>query len=131
MSDSDTRETSHFKIKHIESQMLSVLPTAAITARVLVIATMMIIRPRSLLQYKKLTNTKKEKTKGREKHHQNLCHPIQRILPPQKIQSRKVILLKATDLKLYLNLSVTNGSFLVKWQIMSITNLSVLFQKRM
>ena len=37
---------------------------------------------------------------------------------------------KTTDFKSYLNLRVTNGSFLVKWQIMSITSLSALSQKR-
>ena len=46
------------------------------------------------------------------------------------IQSRKVILLKATDFRLSLNLSVTNGNFLVKWQIMSITSFRALCQKR-
>ena len=132
MSDSDTGKTSRFKIKHIEpvtnvegtnnsgdnSQNVSnsqdddnqTLFTAAV---------------------QKLTNTKREKIKGRENHHQNHRHQIQGILPLQRNQSRKVILLKATDFKSYLNLRVTNGSFLVKWQIMSITSLSALFQKRM
>ena len=81
--------------------MLRVLPTA----RMLVTVIMMITRPCSLLQRKKLTNIKTEKIKGRVKRHQNLCHQIQGIFPLQKIQSRKVILLKATDFKLYLNLS--------------------------
>ena len=93
--------------------MLRVLPTAAITASMLVTA-MMIIRPHPLLQHKKLTNTKREKIKGSEKHHQNLRHQIQRILSPQKIQPRKVILLKTTNFKSILNLRVANGGFLVK-----------------
>ena len=131
MSHSDTGETSRFKIKHIEHvQMLRVLPTAAITARILVTARMMIIRPCLLLQHKRLTNTKREKIKGRENRQQNFHHQIQGILPLQKNQLRKVILLKATDFKSYLNLRVINGNFLVKWQIMSITILSALFQKR-
>ena len=120
--------------KHLVSKyniLSQLLPTAAITASMLVIARMMIIRPRSLLQHKKLTNIKTEKIKEREKHHQNLRHQIQRILHPQKIHSKKVTLLKATDFKLSLNLGATNGSFLMKCQIMSITSLSVLFQKRM
>ena len=120
--------------KHLVSKyniLSQLLPTAAITASMLVIARMMIIRPRSLLQHKKLTNIKREKIKEREKHHQNLRHQIQRILHPQKIHSKKVTLLKATDFKLSLNLGATNGSFLMKCQIMSITSLSVLFPLRM
>ena len=132
MSYSYTGETSRFKIKHIKPvTMLRVLSTAAITARKLVTVRMMIIRSCSLLQHKKLTNTKGEKMKGRQNHHQNLRHQIQGIFSLQKNQSRRLILLKVTDFKLYLNLRITNGSFLVKWQIMSITSLSVLFQKRM
>ena len=128
MSHSDTRETSHFKIKHIEPfKMLRVLPTAAITARMLVTARIIIIRSCSLLHYKKLTNTKREKMKA----HQNHRHQIQGILPLQKNQSKKIILLKATDFKSYPNLRVTNGNFLVKWQIMPITSFSALFKKRM
>ena len=46
------------------------------------------------------------------------------------IQSRKVIILKATDFRLSLNLSVKNGNFLLKWQIMSITSFRDLCQKR-
>ena len=58
MSDSDTGETSRFKINILSQlQMLRVLSAAAITAR------MMIIRPCSLLHHKKLTNTKREKNK--------------------------------------------------------------------
>ena len=68
--------------------------------------------------------------KERQKHYQNVRHQIQKIFPTQEIQSRKVILLKATDFKLSLNLRVTNGSFLENWQVMSITSLSVLFQKK-
>ena len=111
--------------------MLRVLSTAAITARMLVTARFMVNRSCSLLQHKKLRNKKREKMKARENQNQNLRHQIQGILPLQKNQSRKVVLLKATDFKLNLNLRVTNESFLVKWQIMSITRLSVLFQKRM
>lgn len=63
----------------------------------LVIVTMMIIRPRSLLQHKNQTYTKRKKMKGRETHHQNLRHQTQRVLPPQKFQSRKMLLVKARD----------------------------------
>ena len=63
----------------------------------LVIVTMMIIRPRSLLQHKSQTNTKRKKMKGRETHHQNLRHQTQRVLPRQKFQSRKMLLVKARD----------------------------------
>ena len=35
--------------------------------------------------------------KGRETHHQNLRHQTQRVLPPQKFQSRKMLLVKARD----------------------------------
>ena len=94
--------------------MLKVLQIAATKARVLVISTIMIIRHSSLLQHKKLANTKREKIKGKEKHHRRLRHQFQRILSPQKIQSKKVILLKATDFKLSLNLRATSGNFLVK-----------------
>ena len=59
VSDSATIETSRFKRKHV--QMLRVLPIAVITATLLVTVTVMIIRPRSLLQHKKLTNTKCKK----------------------------------------------------------------------
>ena len=69
--------------------MLRIIPTAAITARMLVTARMMITKPFSLLQRKKFTNTKREKIKGRGNHHQNLRHLI------QENQLRKVILLKA------------------------------------
>ena len=93
--------------------MLRVLPTAAKTARMLVTARMMTIRHYSLLQHKNLTNIKREKIKGRENHHQNLRHEIQGILPLQKNHSRKVILLKTTNFKSYLNLRISNGSFLV------------------
>ena len=98
--------------------MLRVLLTAAITARMLVIARFMVNRSCSLLQHKKLRNKKRENMKARENQNQNLSHQIQGILPLQKNQSRKVVLLKATDFKLNLNLRVTNESFLVKWQIM-------------
>ena len=85
--------------------MLRVLTTAAITASMLVTARMMTVRPCPLLQHKKLTNTKREKIEGRKNHHQNLHHQIHRIFPLQNNQSRKVILLKATDFKSYLTLS--------------------------
>ena len=114
--------------------MLRVLLTAAITARLLVTAAVMIVRPCSLLQHKKLTKIKREKVKRRENHHKNLCYQFQRIFPPKKIQLRKVISVeeaKATDFKLYLNLKVKNWSFMVKWQVMSVTSLSILFQKWM
>ena len=113
MSDSDTGEASCFKIKHIEpvtnvegttnsgdnSQNLSnsqdddnqTLFTAAV---------------------QKADKNKKEKIKGKENHHQNHRHQIQGILPLQRNQSRKVILLKVTDFKSYLNLRATNESFL-------------------
>ena len=56
--------------------MLRVLPTVGITVRMVVTATIMIIRPCSLLQHKKKkqTITKREKTKGKQKHHQNLSN---------------------------------------------------------
>ena len=114
--------------------MLRVLLTAAITARLLVTAAVMIVRPCSLLQHKKLTKIKREKVKRRENHHKSLCYQFQRIFPPKKIQLRKVISVeeaKATDFKLYLNLKVKNWSFMVKWQVMSVTSLSILFQKWM
>ena len=114
--------------------MLRVLLTAAITARLLVTAAVMIVRPCSLLQHKKLTKIKREKVKRRENHHKSLYYQFQRIFPPKKIQLRKVISVeeaKATDFKLYLNLKVKNWSFMVKWQVMSVTSLSILFQKWM
>ena len=49
--------------------MLTVLPTAAITAMMLVTDTKIKIRPFSSLQHKKQTNTKREEIKGREKYH--------------------------------------------------------------
>ena len=64
--------------------MLRVLPTATITARI------MIIRSCLLLQHKTLTNTHKKRG---EKHHQNLRHQFDGIFPPQKDWSEKVILL--------------------------------------
>ena len=71
----------------------------------LVTARMMTIKPCLLLQHKKLANTKREKLKERGNHYQDLRHLIQGILPLPKNQSKKVILQKATNLKLYLNLS--------------------------
>ena len=70
--------------------MLRILPTAR----------MMIIKLCSLLQHKKLRNTKREKIKGRGKHHQNIGHLIQGILLQKKNQSKNVILPKAIDFKL-------------------------------
>ena len=75
MADSNTGETSRFKIKHIVPVTNVESTTAAITA------IMMIIRPCSLLQHKKLTNTRRRKIRGREKRDQNLRHQIQGILP--------------------------------------------------
>ena len=85
--------------------MLRILTAAKITARMLVTARMMIIKPCLLLQHKKLANAKREKLKERGNDHQNLRHLVQGILPLPKNHSRKVILPKATDLKSYLNLS--------------------------
>ena len=71
MSDSDTGETFRFSFQNktlSQLQTLTVLPTAAITTRMLVTAKIMRIRPCLLLQHKKLTNTKREKIKGKENH---------------------------------------------------------------
>ena len=65
MSDSDTAETFRFSFQNktlSQLQTLTVLPTAAVTAKI------MRIRPCLLLQHKKLTNTKREKIKGKENH---------------------------------------------------------------
>ena len=102
--------------------MLRVLPTVGITVRMIVTAAIMIIRPCSLLQHKKKTDNHKKRKKQKESR--NIIRTF------LMIQSRKVILLKATDFRLSLNLSVTNGNFLVKWQIMSITSFRALCQKR-
>ena len=102
--------------------MLRVLPTVGITVRMIVTAAIMIIRPCSLLQHKK-KNRQSQKEK-KQKESRNIIRTF------LMIQSRKVILLKATDFRLSLNLSVTNGNFLVKWQIMSITSFRALCQKR-
>lgn len=57
-----------------------VLPTAAITARILVTTALMITRPRLILQHKKQTNTIKEKiANGRKKHLQDFSNQIQRV----------------------------------------------------
>ena len=75
MSDSDTGETSSFKIKHFE-------PFTNVEGTIiLVTARMMIIKLRLLLQHRNITNTKREKIKEREKHYQNLCRQIKGILP--------------------------------------------------
>ena len=102
--------------------MLRVLPTVGITVRMVVTATIMIIRPFSLLQHKK-----KNRQSQKEKKQKESRNFIRTFL---MIQSRKVILLKATDFRLSLNLSVKNGNFLLKWQIMSITSFRDLCQKR-
>ena len=94
--------------------MLRILPTAAITARILVTARMIKSNPVHCCRTKSWQTLKNKKIKGRGNHHQNLCHLIQGILPLQKNQSRKVILLKATGFKLYLKLRVTKESFLMK-----------------
>ena len=130
MSDSDTGEISRFKIKHIEPVTnVEGTTNSSDNSQNVNNSQNDDNQTLSLLQHKKLRNTKREKI--RENYHQNHRHQVQGILPLQRNQSRKVILLKATDFKSYLNLRVTNGSFLVKWQIMSITSLSALFQKRM
>ena len=134
MSDSNNGETSRFKIKHIEP-VTDVEDTTnsgdnsqnASNSQNDDNQTLFTAAAQKVGKH----NTKREKIKERGNHHQNLRHLIQGILPLQNNQSRKVVLLKATDFKLCLNLRVTNGSFLVKWQIMSIISLSILFQKRM
>ena len=102
--------------------MLRVLPTVGITVRMVVTAAIMIIRPCSLLQHKE-----KNRQSQKEKKQNESRNIIRTFL---MIQSRKVILLKATDFRLSLNLSVKNGNFLLKWQIMSITSFRDLCQKR-
>ena len=73
MSESDTGETSCFKIKHIEpvTNVEDTTNSGDNSQN----------DDSSLLQHKKLTNTKIEKIKGRENHHQNHRHQIQGILP--------------------------------------------------
>ena len=128
MSDSDTEETSHFKIKHIEP-VTNVEGTTNSGDNSQNVSNNQVDDNQTLFTaaVQKADKHKKRKNKGRENHHQNYRHEIQGIFPLQGNQLRKVILLKATDFKSYLNLRVTNGSFMVKWQIMSITSLSVLF----
>ena len=75
MSDSDAGETSSFKINHFEPVTNVEGTTMLVTGR------MMIIKLRLLLQHRNITNTKREKIKEREKHHQNLCRQIKGILP--------------------------------------------------
>ena len=132
MSDSDTGETSRFKMKHIEP-VTNAEDIATIGNNSQNSSNSQIDYNQTLFtaSAQKVDKHKREKIKGRRNHHQNLCHRFQGILSFQENQWRKVILLKAKDFKLYLKLSVTNESFLVKCQIMSITSLNILFQKRM
>ena len=104
MSDGDTGETSRFKIKHIE-------PVTNVEGTANSGDNSQNASNSHNDDNRTLRKIKREKIKGREKHHQNFRHRIQGILPLQRIQSRKVILQKATDFKLYLNLRVTNESF--------------------
>ena len=126
MSDSNNGETSRFKIKHIEP-VTDVEDTTNSSDNSQNASNSQNDDNQTLFtaaaQKVGKHNTKREKIKERGNHHQNLRHLIQGILPLQKNQLYQI--------KLYLELRVTNESFLVKWQIMSITSLSILFQKRM
>lgn len=51
--------------------MLGALPTAAVSDRIPVTATIMVTKPRSLGHHKKHANIKREKIKEKEYHHQN------------------------------------------------------------
>ena len=70
--------------------MLRILPTAAITVRMLVTAIMMIIKPCSILQHKKLANLKREEIKGRGDHHvKKSGTSIPRSIPEQYSAGKK------------------------------------------
>ena len=84
--------------------MLRVIPRAEITARMPITTIMMVISPCSLLKLKNHAKKAAKKIKGKQNHDQILCHQIQRIRPPQEIQSSKVLLLTASDSKYNLNL---------------------------
>ena len=116
MSDSDTGETSRFKMKHIEP-VTNAEDTATRGNNSQNASNSQIDNNQTLFtaSAQKVDKHKREKIKGRGNNHQNLRHRFQGILSFQENQWRKVILLKAKDFKLYLKLRVTNGSFLVKW----------------
>ena len=101
MFESDTGETSRFKIKDIE-------PIANIEGTTNSGVNSQDASsshdddnqiPFTVTAQKKTDKHKRRKKKGRQKYLLNLSHQIQRILPPQKIQSRKLRLLKTKDLK--------------------------------
>ena len=54
-----------------QSLMLGPLPTATVSDRIPVTATIMVTKPRSLGHHKKHANIKREKIKEKEYHHQN------------------------------------------------------------
>ena len=94
--------------------MLSVLPTVAFTARMLVKSTMMIIRPHLLLQDKKADKDKKRKNnrmteislESSSSHSENSSSSDDSFEDDNSNKSHKF--------QLSLNLRGTNGSFLVK-----------------
>ena len=131
MPDSDTGETFYFKIKHTEA-VTNVEDTTnssdnsqnASNSHNNDYQTLLTAAAQKVGKYDKRKNKRK-----REPSPESSSSGSGNFSSSEG--SREFILVKVTDFKLYLKLRVTNGRFLVKWQIMSITSLTILFQKRM
>ena len=125
MSDSDTGETSRFKIKHIEPGKNVADNTNsrdnsqnASNSQNDDNQTLFTAAAQKVYKHKKRKN-KRQRESSPESSSSDSGESVEEGNSTE------------SHFKLYLNLRVTNGSFLVKRQIMSVTSLIILFQKRM
>ena len=132
MSDSDTGETSHFKIKHIEP-VTNAEDTANSSKNFQNASNgqnddnqTLLTAASQIVGKNKNRKIKRKKEPSPESSSSNSGNS-----PFSEESVEEVILLESTDSKIYLKLRVTNGSLLVKWQTMSINSLNILFDKRM
>ena len=132
MSDSDTGETSHFKIKHIEPAT-NAEDTANTSKNCHNASNSQNDDNQTLLTAAAqiVGKNKKRKIKRKKEPSPESSSSDSGNSPFSEESVEEVILLESTDSKIYLKLRVTNGSLLVKWQTMSINSLNILFDKRM
>ena len=132
MSDSDNGETYHFKIKHIEP-VTNAEDTANNSTNSQNASNNQNDDNQTLLTAAAqiVGKHKKRKIKRKKEPSPESSSSDSGNSPFSEKSVEEVILLKATDFKIYLKLRVTNGSLQVKWQIMSITSLNILFHKWM
>ena len=131
MSDSDTGETFYFKIKHTEA-VTNVEDTTNRSDNSQNASNSQNNDDQTLLTTAAQKVDKCDKRKNKRKREPSPeSSSSDSGNSSSSEESRNAILLKVTDFKLYLKLRVTNGRFLVKWQIRSTTSLTILFQKKM